>query len=42
MINTDTKRFANDGYCLFRDVLSATEIDSIRAELDKAIAELPE
>lgn len=42
MINTDPKRFGEDGYCLFRDVLTAAEIEAIRAELDRAIAELPE
>jgi ectoine hydroxylase-related dioxygenase (phytanoyl-CoA dioxygenase family) len=42
MINTDPKRFGEDGYCLFRDVLTAAEIEAIRAELDRAIAKLPE
>jgi phytanoyl-CoA hydroxylase len=41
MISTDPNRFADEGYCLFRDVLSAAEIDAIRKELDRAIAQLP-
>ena len=42
MINTDPKSFVKDGYCLFRDVLTLVEIDAIRTELDRAIADLPE
>jgi ectoine hydroxylase-related dioxygenase (phytanoyl-CoA dioxygenase family) len=41
-MNTDSKRFGPEGYCLFRDVLSSEEIGEIRIELDQAIANLPE
>jgi ectoine hydroxylase-related dioxygenase (phytanoyl-CoA dioxygenase family) len=42
MMNTNPKRFGQDGYCLFRDVLTSEEIGGIRTELDQAIASLPE
>jgi phytanoyl-CoA hydroxylase len=41
-LNTDPKQFADAGYCLFRDVVPPSEIDAIRTELDRAIADLPE
>jgi len=34
-------RYAEEGYCLFNDVLSQTEIASVRAELDKLLDGLP-
>lgn len=40
--NTEPERYAGEGYCLFRDVLSTDEIESARAELARSIADMPE
>jgi len=42
MLNTQTKNFGKEGYCVFEDVLTSKEIETIRRELDQAIATLPE
>ncbi|MDG2383382.1 MAG: phytanoyl-CoA dioxygenase family protein [Pirellulaceae bacterium] len=42
MLNTQTKNFQKEGYCLFENVLTVKEIGAIRNELDHAIANLPE
>ncbi|MDQ3621991.1 MAG: phytanoyl-CoA dioxygenase family protein [Verrucomicrobiota bacterium] len=39
--NTDPARYRQEGYCFFPDVLSADEIEIIRAQLDRQIAALP-
>ena len=39
--NTDPGRYGEEGFCLFRDVLSLAEIDATRAELDNLIASMP-
>jgi len=41
-MNTNPTCFGQDGYCLFRDVLTSEEMGGIRAELDQAIANFPE
>ncbi|MCH8219048.1 MAG: phytanoyl-CoA dioxygenase family protein [Planctomycetes bacterium] len=41
MLNTQPKSFRKEGYCLFEEVLTSQEIETIRNELDKAIANLP-
>ncbi len=40
--NTDVTRYAAEGYCLFRDVLSESEIEVARVELNTMLANLPE
>ena len=42
MPNINPVCYAEEGYCLFNDVLSQTEIASVRAELDKLLDNLPE
>jgi phytanoyl-CoA hydroxylase len=39
--NTDPTRYASEGYCLFADVLSASDVIAARSELDRSIAYLP-
>jgi len=40
--NTDPDRYADEGFCLFRDVLSRADIAEARTELDTMLASLPE
>ena len=40
--NTAPGRYSAEGFCLFHDVLSETEIAETRAELDTMLANLPE
>src|SRR4051812_3610225 len=40
--NTDSARYASEGYCFFPDVLPASDVTAARQELDRAIANLPE
>ncbi len=42
MPNINPVCYAEEGYCLFNDVLSQTEIASVRVELDKLLDNLPE
>ena len=39
--NADPSRFADEGYCVFPDVLGAPEIGAVRAEVDAMIAAMP-
>ncbi len=41
-LNTQAINFAKEGYCLFEEVLTSKEIETIRHEVDRAIATLPE
>ena len=40
--NSDPTCYADEGYCLFRDVLNGQDITAARAELDRMLANLPE
>ena len=40
--NADVSCYADEGYCLFLDVLSEADITDARAELDTLLANLPE
>ena len=40
--NTDSTRYTDEGYCLFRDVLPESEIEVARVELNTILASLPE
>ena len=40
--NTDVSCYADEGYCLFRDVLPKSEIEIARVELNTMLANLPE
>ncbi len=40
--NTDPLRFQKEGYCLFRNVLSLAEMNNIRLDLNRMIANLPQ
>ncbi|HEY2343524.1 MAG TPA: phytanoyl-CoA dioxygenase family protein [Chthoniobacteraceae bacterium] len=39
--NTAPSHYRHEGYCFFPDVLPKAEMDAVRVELDRAIAELP-
>jgi ectoine hydroxylase-related dioxygenase (phytanoyl-CoA dioxygenase family) len=40
-LNTDSSRYAKEGYAFFRDVVPPDEISVVRAELDRMVANLP-
>ena len=42
ILNTDPARYADEGFCVFHDVLNEEEILAVRAELNTMLAELPE
>lgn len=41
-INATPEEYSDDGYCLFHDILTADEVESVRKELDKTIQNMPE
>ena len=42
ILNTDPARYADEGFCVFHDVLNEEEILAARAELNTMLADLPE